>query len=163
MRCNFERHVADVENTWMIRNKVIESCRRMLEHWRTGTNPLYHSPSLTRTLSLFLTLPLKYMIGVDIYILKEKWNGIKRHFILINPSSFIISWSPNNTCQIVVYNHWILKNNEKYVYMGKYNLIFLFINVDACVEHENSQREFTHTKELSGVGTSNGNWLQPKF
>ena len=61
---------------------------------------------------------------------------------------------------IVVYNRWILINNENHVWI-KNNLIFVFLYSDASVEQESSQREFVHTKELSGDITTSSNWLQP--
>ena len=48
-------------------------------------------------------------------------------------------------------------------YIKKYNLIFLFFDGDDCVEQESSQREFAHTKELSGVRTASGNWISAKI
>ena len=48
-------------------------------------------------------------------------------------------------------------------YKWKYNLIFSFFDGDACVEQDSSRREFTPTKELSGVGTSSENWTSAKI
>ena len=49
------------------------------------------------------------------------------------------------------------------MYIKKYNLIFLFVNSEACVEQVSNRREFAHTEEPSGVGTACCNWLQSKF
>ena len=48
----------------------------------------------------------------------------------------------------VVYNYWILTNNEEhtYIYIYKYNHIFLFFDADTCVEQESSERESSITQ-----------------
>ena len=43
----------------------------------------------------------------------------------------------------------VVINNEEYVYVKKYKIIF-FLGDDTCVEQKSNRREFTHTKELSG-------------
>ena len=48
-------------------------------------------------------------------------------------------------------------------YIDKYNLIFSFFDDDACMEQEINRRKFALTMELSGVGATWGNWVQPKF
>ena len=49
-----------------------------------------------------------------------------------------VSWQTRNTC------------------IQKYNLIFLFCDVDTCVEQKCNQKEFIHMEELSGVWTAEG-------
>ena len=42
----------------------------------------------------------------------------------------------------------------------KYNLIFLFCDIDTCVEWKCNQREFSDMEVLSGVGTAVGTALK---
>ena len=66
------------------------------------------------------------------------WQVLQQHRYHILYTAAVPWWTTWNTC------------------IQKYNLIFLFCDVDICAEQECNQREFTHTEELSGVWIAAG-------